>query len=304
MSSNPSIYRSPAGAQAVMALYDNALAHWPIPYETQQIPTRYGETFVLTCGHPAGAPLVLLHGAGTNSAIWAGDVATWGRQHRIYAIDLPGEPGKSAPNRPAWDSPAYGDWLAEALSALGLTQVTLLGISQGGWTALQLATSRPGLVARLVLLCPGGVVPDRLSFVLRAIPLSMLGQWGARRLVRLLYGDHPVPDGVEEIMLVVTRHFKARVGVLPLFSDAELQQLTMPTLLLAGTKDALRDSAKIAARLAQHLPQLTVVMRPGAGHALVDPAGEVLDFLAATADLVTEVGGLPGRGLRPMATPH
>ena len=287
MSSDNSIYHSPAGAQAVMALYDNALAHWPIPFETRQIPTRYGKTFVLTCGNPAGAPLVLLQGAGTNSAIWAGDVAEYGRQHRVYAIDLLGEPGKSAPNRPAWDSPAYGDWLAEVLAALDLVQVTLLGISQGGWTALQLAVSRPGRVARLVLLCPGGIVPDRLSFVLRAVPLSLLGSWGTRRLVRLLYGDQPVPEGVEEILVVVTRSFKARMGVLPLFSDAELQQLTMPTLLLAGTKDALRDSARIAARLAQHLPQLTVTLLPGAGHALVDPAGEVLDFLAATAEVVT-----------------
>jgi hypothetical protein len=33
-----SIYKSPAGESAVMALYDSVLARWPIPYETQMIP--------------------------------------------------------------------------------------------------------------------------------------------------------------------------------------------------------------------------------------------------------------------------
>src|SRR5512133_1779901 len=99
-----SVFRTPAGEEAVMAFYDNILAHWPVSYETLNIPTRHGSTFVVASGDRTAMPLVLLHGAGTNSAIWAGDVAEYSRTYRVYAIDLLGEPGKSAPHRPAWNS--------------------------------------------------------------------------------------------------------------------------------------------------------------------------------------------------------
>ena len=163
-----SIYKSPAGEKAVMALYDNVLAdYWPAPYKALNIPTRHGDTFVIANGEESAPALVLLHGAGSNSAIWAGDVAVYSRQHRVYAVDLLGEPGKSASNRPAWDSPAYAEWLEDVFDALKLERAALLGVSQGGWTALKFATYQPERVAKLVLLCPGGIVPDRTSFYIR-----------------------------------------------------------------------------------------------------------------------------------------
>src|SRR5690349_12938367 len=109
----PTVYKTPAGEQAVMALYDATLARWPVPCETSTIPTRYGDTFVVASGEPTAPPLVLLHGAGTNSAIWIGDVGTFSRRYRVYAVDLIGEAGKSAPNRPDWNRPAYAEWLCD-----------------------------------------------------------------------------------------------------------------------------------------------------------------------------------------------
>jgi pimeloyl-ACP methyl ester carboxylesterase len=57
----------------------------------------------------------------------------------------------------------------------------------------------------------------------------------------------------------------------------------MPTLLLGGTKDALRDMESIAARLRTFVPRLDVVILPGAGHAVVNTAGHVLSFLSPGA---------------------
>jgi pimeloyl-ACP methyl ester carboxylesterase len=274
-----SVYKTPAGEKAVMALYDAALERWPLPYETLTVPTRHGDTFVITSGDPAAPPLILLHGAGTNSAIWIGDVAEYSRFYRVYAVDLLGEAGKSAPNRPAWDSLAYSEWLADVFAALRINRAVLIGISQGSWTALKFAVTNPDCVEKLVLMTPGGIVPDRLSFILKVIPLSMLGRWGQRRIIRLLYGAQVVPDGVEDIMAVVSRHFKSRFGVLPIFSDEELQRLTMPVFLLGGTKDCLRDMEKIAARMRALLPSLTVKIIPGVGHAVLNTTDSILAFL-------------------------
>ncbi|MCC6804361.1 MAG: alpha/beta hydrolase [Anaerolineae bacterium] len=279
MTASP-LYKTPAGEQAVMALYDRALENWRVPYDSQHVPTRHGDTFVLSSGDAAAPPLVLLHGAGTNSAIWIEDVPTYCQTYRVYAVDLLGEAGKSAPNRPAWASPAYAEWLADVFDALGIEQAALIGISQGGWTALKYATTHAARVSRLVLLTPGGIVPDKLSFLLRAIPYSMMGKAGSRRMARLVYGSEPIPAGVDEVMDVVTRNFKSRMGVLPIFADEELRRLTMPTLLLVGAEDALRDATKIGARLGSLLPKLTAVTIPRAGHALLNTPPYILPFLA------------------------
>jgi len=87
--------------------------------------------------------------------------------------------------------------------------------------------------------------------------------------------------GTLERTAILRRNFRARVGRLPLFSDEELQQLTMPTLLLGGTKDALRDIEHIAARLRKFVPQLDAVIIPGAGHAVVHTAEHILSFVGS-----------------------
>ncbi len=280
---NVSLYKSPAGERAIMAFYDAALARWPVPYEALNIATRHGDTFVIAGGQPDAPALVLLHGAGSNSAIWGGDVAVYSREYRVYAVDLLGEPGKSAPNRPPWDSPAYAEWLEDVLEVLKLDRVTLIGVSQGGWTALKFATFRPERVERLVLLCPGGVVPDRMSFFLRAMVLLPFGRRGADRLNRMLFGDLPVPEGVAEFTALIMTQFRSRTGILPIFSDGELRRLAMPVLFLGGEKDGMRASEKIAARLRALLPRCTTHIIPGAGHALCDTRPYILPFLTDPA---------------------
>ena len=278
-----SIYKSPAGERAIMAWYDSALAHWPVPYEALNVSTRHGDTFVLASGASgkgSDSPLILLHGAGTNSAMWAGDVAAYSRQYRVYAVDLLGEPGKSAPVRPAWDGPAYAEWLADVLDALKVEKATLLGLSQGGWTALKFAVYQPRRVESLVLLNPAGIAPDKLSFVIQAIPLSLLGPWGISRINRLLFGSQPIPKEVDEATTLIMTHFKTRVGVLPLFTEAELQRLSMPVLLLLGARDALRDGQKISTRMQKLVPRLTTIIIPEAGHALMNTPPHILPFLA------------------------
>lgn len=276
-----SIYRSPAGERAVLARYDAVLARWPVPYMPMHIPTRHGTTFVIACGPPTAPLLVLLHGAGSNSSIWEGDIAGYSERFRVYAIDLIGEPGKSAPNRPPWNGPAYAEWLEDLLDALELETPTVIGLSQGAWTALQFAVTHPDRVRALVLLTPGGIVPDRLRFVIRALPSLLLGRRGITRLNRLVLAGASVPAEVEQAMTEIMTHFKPRLGALPIFADAELRRLTMPVQLVIGTHDVLRDANKIAARMQRFVPHLTATIVPRAGHALVGSYRYVLPFLAS-----------------------
>jgi pimeloyl-ACP methyl ester carboxylesterase len=280
--STKSIYKSPVGEKAIMAWYDDLLACWPTPCTTLNVASRYGTTFVIASGNESAPPLLLLHGAGSNSAMWAGDVGEYSCIYRVYAVDLIGEPGKSAPVRPDWKSSAYTEWLGDVLDALKVERASLIGLSQGGWTALKFATSQPERVDKLVLLTPGGITPDRISFALQAIPLSFLGRWGIKRINRMVFGSQPIPAEINEATTLIMTHFKHRIGVLPIFSDEELQRLTMPTLLLIGKEDALRDAEKVAERIRKLVPKITAKIIPHAGHVLYNTPSQVMPFLAAT----------------------
>ena len=274
-----SIYKSVEGQQAIMNFYDSVLARWPVTHDRLNVPTRYGDTFVIASGQEAAAPLVLLHGSSANSAMWAGDVVDYSRHFRVYAIDTLGEPGKSAPNRLPLKTLAYAEWLEDLFAALNINRAVVIGCSQGGWIALRFSTCHPDRVEKLVLLTPGGVTSVRVTAVLRLIAVSLFGRWGMESIKRMVYRDVAIPAEVEEFATLIQNHYKPRTDPQPLFSDEELARLTMPTLLIAGEKDCFYVSDKTAARLQQLLPRFKATILPEAGHVLLNTTAQVLPFL-------------------------
>ena len=257
------------------------LARWPVPFEPLTLPTRHGPTFVIASGEAGKPPLVLLHGSASNAVSWLGDVTEYSRHFRVYAVDLPGEPGRSAHTRPEWQGPAFAEWLEDVLDGLGVPKAALLGLSQGGWTALKFAIAMPERVTQLVLLAPGGVVQARTSFIVRAVPLSLLGRRGAEAIVRITLGGQPVHEDAVRFMNLIMTHFRPRIGVLPLFSDEELSGLNMPVLLILGARDPITDSVKTALRMGRLLQHLKVSLLPDTGHVLVGLAGDIAPIVTA-----------------------
>jgi pimeloyl-ACP methyl ester carboxylesterase len=273
------IYKSPAGKSEIMALYDAVLARWPVAYDTFDLPTRHGNTFIIAGGEKSALPLVLLHGAASNAVSWVGDIVEYSQHFRVYAVDLPGEPGKSAENRPAWNGPGFAEWLEDVLDGLRIQQTALLGLSQGGWTALRFATTQPERVTKLVLLAPSGIMPTRPSFILKAIMLSMLGRWGAERINRIVFGKQPIHPEAVKFMDAIMTHFKARIDKEYLFSDDELKCLNMPILLVGGTEDAIIPMESVVLRMEKIAPHLKPMLIPHMGHALVNLSRQIIPFL-------------------------
>lgn len=280
------IWKSPEGQAAVQERYRTFLNYWPLPSEQLSLPTREGETFVVASG-PLGAPaLLLFHGSGANSAMWMGDVKAWAEHFRVYSVDMIGEPGLSAPRRPALASEAHALWLDDVLQGLGLERVSLVGISLGGWLALDYATRHPGRIASLVLLCPGGVGRQRSGFSFKARILLRLGPWGRNRAKVMALGKAPAgaalaPSPFTAFLELIFANFLPRHDKLPIFADEALRRLTMPVMLIAGVQDALLDSAETKRRLAATLPYLTVRFLPEAGHLVIGQTQPILEFLAA-----------------------
>jgi pimeloyl-ACP methyl ester carboxylesterase len=279
------IYKSAEGEHAVRDRYLDILKHWPVPNRQLRIPTREGETFVVASGDESAPPLLLLHGSMANSAMWMGDVAAWAGHFRIYAVDVIGDAGLSAPSRPPLASEAHALWLDDVMQGLSLTRASMVGVSLGGWLALDYATRRPQCVECLVVLCPGGVGRQKLSIVFKTIPLRMLGAWGNRKAAELVLGrapGNPSPALLYfmKFVALIHKNFRPRMVRLPVFSDQALQRLTMPVMAIVGAKDVLIDSAETNQRLERNVPHAEIRYMPDLGHFISSQTAPILDFLS------------------------
>jgi pimeloyl-ACP methyl ester carboxylesterase len=278
------IYKSQRGARAVRERYLQFLDRWPVPSERIVVPTRDGETFVLACGPKNALPLLLFHGSGANATMWLGDIGEWSKHFRCYAIDLIGEPGLSAPSRPKLSSDAYALWLDDVMKGLSLTRASIVGVSLGGWLALDYATRRPERVAKLALLCPGGVGRQKNGWML-FLPLLFMGDWGRRKMRERVLGraqsdTSPAMKEMGDFISLVFAHFRPRTGKLPVFSDKALRRLAMPVLAVVGAKDALLNSQQTKSRLERNVANADARLLPDAGHLIRDQTKAVAEFLA------------------------
>ncbi len=133
MTDNPLIYRSSEGKARCMAVYDAALARWPVPYEQLDLPTRFGSTHVIASGPKNAPPLVLLHGNWATAMMWSSAIADLSRDVRAYAIDQIDDVGKSSPTGIPANRSDYAEWLLDVFDQLGLRQADVVGLSYGGF---------------------------------------------------------------------------------------------------------------------------------------------------------------------------
>jgi pimeloyl-ACP methyl ester carboxylesterase len=273
------IYRTPQSKPLLMQEYSKILRRWPEPNEQRIVPTDNGETFVISSGAGEGTPLLLLHGSTTNAALWLYDVAKLGETRRVHAVDIIGEPGRSADVRPGFEDGAYARWLSQVLDGLGVDQAAVAGNSMGGWLALELATRMPKRVSALVLLAPAGIAPVCRTFFVRMLPKVLVGKRGAQSLNHLLFGNARIPEEVFGYAELLRRHYNPRPLKFPIFTDEAISALKMPVLFIAGEEDPLLSTQKGAARLRRLLPQADVRTLPGLAHAITDRAKDITEFL-------------------------
>lgn len=170
---------------------------------------------------------------------------------------------------------------------MGVSEVALAGLSKGGMVALKYATAHPDRVSRLVLLAPAGIAQVRASFILRAVTLSLLGSWGRDRMNSLILGSDLADTTVQDwdvvgFMDIIMRNFRPEIAKPYLFSDQELERLTMPTLLIAGSEDPLMDTPRMVDRARRLIPGIDCRPLAGRGHVLVGLTDMILPFLRGT----------------------
>jgi pimeloyl-ACP methyl ester carboxylesterase len=292
-----SAFKTPEGEAAYLAAYEAAMKLWPVPYEEIEIPSRFGMTHIVTSGPKDAPPLVLLHGYMANLTMWSPNIADFSKDYRLYAIDVMGQAGKSIPDpdEPIGDAADLVTWLSETLNGLNLERIFLVGMSYGGWLALNFAMTAPERVRKLVLLSPAASLqPLVRQFGLRVMAMIF---FPTRLTVNSLMGWMGIKDTpgdtltrcVLDLAYLGMKHFRLvpeTARVMPgVFSDDELRALPVPVLLLIGENEVIYDAAKALVRARALLPNFEGELVPQSNHnmcasqyRIVD--ARVLDFLS------------------------
>ncbi|MFH9263716.1 alpha/beta fold hydrolase [Streptomyces sp. NPDC017546] len=259
-----------------LAAYDEVLtACWPEGTTTSRIPTPYGTTHVTSHG-PADAmapPVVLLPGGGATSTVWHAQAAHLGRKHRVHALDLIGEPGRSTRGgRPIRTVADLTGWLGVVLEALGAAAgrgPVLAGHSYGAWIALHHALhTGPGHLAGLVLVDPTQCFTGfRPGYLLRALPLLLRP---TPRRARAFLTWETAGAGLDADWLRLYEEGARFPAVRPVTGPRPdrqaLRGLAVPTLVLLAEHGRALDPARTARAVDRSLPGAPTYVVPGATH--------------------------------------
>lgn len=281
MLANGSSYTSEAGYAAMMKWYATSLEKSAVSYESITVPTRYGETHLLAAGPADAPPVVLLHGMEGTGLSWKPQVPALHSAFRVYALDIIGSCGKSAPARLAFDNNEYGEWLTDVMAELRLARASFVGISNGSWMVMKLAAHAPERIERAVLMSVNGLVPVRFPFKLarhiekdavRRVIDGLATHLLTRDAIRLGASLFVLPRGVQpdpeemEWFYLLAKHYRYRFPPGPV-SDGELRMLAAPTLVMMGQHEHFFDIYAAIARARAVLPDLRAAeIIPGVGH--------------------------------------
>lgn len=272
-------FRNKEGEKDILDMYDSFLEQWKFPHEEQMVETRFGETHLITAGHKECPPLILLHGSGMNSAMWLEEIKNYANEYRVYAADIPGEPGKSDERQLPLKSKAYALWLLDVLNSLQIEKSVLIGISLGAWLALKFSLHYPERVEKLVLIAPSGISPAKKSFLFIALYYGLFGEKGTEKLYLKINGGRKLPERMLELQKLIKKGFRYRMEEIPIYRDDEIKRLSMPVALFAGGKDIMLHSDKTADRLHKLLPHSDINVLPGEGHSITRLSDEIISFL-------------------------
>lgn len=280
MADTISIYRNAEAQARCIAIYQAALSEWPIPYSEVDLPTRFGTTHAIASGPPNAPPLILLHGQWATATMWLPLIARLSRDHRALAVDQIDDVGKSRPTRIPSSRPDYSQWLEEVLDQLNINSADMVGLSYGGFLALNLALFAPRRVKRLVLLCPGvpSFGPPTRPWAVHGLPITIFPTRAtARWLVEGLSVGGYRPDSRElEQLMSGALSIRSRIPFRPAFSEDEFRKLASPVLVLIGEKETMYDPHSAMINAKRLIPQVHAELVPGAGHMLTTDQPEAV----------------------------
>lgn len=214
-------------------------------------------------GH--GEPLILLHGNGENCAYFVGQIDVFSRYYHVYALDTRGH-GKTPRGEAPFTIRQFADDLLDFMDEHHLERANILGFSDGGNIAMVFAMKYPDRVDRLIL---DGANLDTKG-VKSSIQIQIeIGYRFARLFARK---SEEAARHAEMLGLMVND---------PNVAPEELAKIRSKTLVMAGTKDMIKE--RHTRLIASRIPDASLVFIEG-DHFIANKCPDafnraVLDFL-------------------------
>jgi pimeloyl-ACP methyl ester carboxylesterase len=222
-----------------------------------------------------GPPLVLVHGAASDSRMWQPQLTGLADEFTVVAWDEPGS-GRSADVPPDFVLADYADCLAALIDALDLRPAHVAGLSWGGTVALELYRRQPELVATLILV-------DTYAGWKGSLPAEEIRARveGLRQMLAAadhsfdptlpgLFAGAPPAEFVPllEAVAADVRPESMRTALL-VMAEADqrdlLPRIAVPTLLIWGELDG-RSPLSVARQFEEAVPDTKLVVIPRTGH--------------------------------------
>lgn len=265
-----SIFKSEDARAQLETWYQRFLDRVDGPVESRTVSTPHGLNHVLIGGDPSKPPLVALHAMMTSSAHLLSELGPLLDRFHVIAPDLPGQSVRGLPTHLPYDDCAHADWLRAILDALDIHETHLFGVSLGGFVARQFATTHPERVRRLILLVPAGIVQGSVLKGLLKMAVPMI-----------LFKIHPTEERLRTLVdpLLTTwdddwahylgdafNDFVFRRSIPPVASDAELNALSMPCLIMAAEHDISFPGEPLIERATSQIPTVETELIRGSRH--------------------------------------
>jgi len=251
----------------------------PVPEEARRTEVRLGGELVDVIRLGRGAPLVLVPGLAGSWKLTLPLAQRLARRFEVITYGLRGDrfPWSSctSPQHGIWDIGGHADDLSSLIHQLGLECPAVFGVSFGGAVALELAAEYPSRLGALIVqgadsrfrATIGSTIARR---VLERFPLPSDNGF-LNQFFNLLHGAKPEPGPlasfvVERIWETDQSVMAQRLAQLESFDVSErLWKIDAPTLVLAGSKDAIVPAAR-QKLLAQSISGARLELLEGAGH--------------------------------------
>ena len=231
-----------------------------------------------------GTPLVLIHGGGsTIGTNFSRLLPLLARSRRVIAVEVQAHGHTRDIDRP-FTFEQDADDVAALLDSLHVPKADILGFSNGGTTALQIAIRHPAKVSRLVI-ASSNYKRDGMQ----------AGFWDF--MEKGTYADMPKPYEVAYLKInpsqagVHAMHDRDAKRMLAFkdIPDASIRAIQAPALVVVGDKDVVRPEH--ALELSRSLPHARLCILPGTHGSYL---GEIMTpnvsdrRVAIFGDLVTE----------------
>lgn len=272
MSPNPRVkplFTTEAAKSEYFQAYDTLLSRYEIAVQDHWIHTDLGKVHVIETGNPEGKSVVMLHAAGCSAAEWYGNFELLGQKFHLFAVDTPGDAGKSELTHEPGNIADYNQSLLKVLDTLHLNRPILLGHSIGGFFATGFAIAYPERLEKLVLLSPVAThVPIRwyLKLMLKFTGRPGTGPHAVKTLkLQAFKGFEPEPL-FARLMEYVRNYCTVQMLFPYVYSAKELSGISAPVFLIVGTKEPLCHYKRSVKLAREKIPQVRITILDNTGH--------------------------------------